>query len=97
MTKITREFLQKQVFGGLRQYSSATEPKKGGNKLLLATLIGAGVAGGIAYNSSQTKVVPAAAKGDDKAVVQGGNPSAFSSDAFVPLKVIELKEKKGEA
>ena len=72
--------------GGFRQYSStATEPKKGGSKLLLATLIGAGVAGGIAYNSSQTKVLPV--KEVKKEVNEQKKPSAFSSDSFVELKV----------
>lgn len=71
----------------MRQYTTSTEPKKGGSKLLLATLIGAGVAGGIAYNSSQTKVVPAAVKEKIAEKTETKKPAAFSSDAFVTLKV----------
>jgi type IV secretory pathway TrbF-like protein len=54
---------------------------------LLATLVGAGIAGGIAYNSSQTKVVPAAVKEKIVEKTADKKPAAFSSDAFVTLKV----------
>lgn len=74
---------QKQTFAGLRQYSTGQEPKKTGSKLLVAALIGAGIAGGITYNSAQTKIVPQAVK----QVITEKSPSAFSNEAFVTLKV----------
>lgn len=71
-----------------RQYSSATEqPKKGGSKILLTTLVGAGVVGGIMYNSSQTKVVETKAVEEKKE-----KPVVFNSEAFVQLKVSKKKK-----
>jgi hypothetical protein len=70
-----------------RQYSSnAEQPKNGGSKILLTTLLGAGVVGGIMYNSSQTKVLPVVgAKGVEEP--KKDLPVVFNSDSFVQLKV----------
>ncbi|GAA5815945.1 hypothetical protein MFLAVUS_009464 [Mucor flavus] len=83
----SRMINQKQTFAGLRQYSTGQEPKKTGSKLLVAALIGAGIAGGITYNSAQTKIVPQAVK----QVIAEKSPSAFSNEGFVTLKLAEVK------
>ncbi|KAI9487309.1 MAG: hypothetical protein EXX96DRAFT_517977 [Benjaminiella poitrasii] len=89
LQKPTYRMAQKQTFVNLRQYSSQVEPKKSGSgsKLLLATLIGAGVVGGIAYNSSETKVVPVL----EEKVKEKAKTTAFDPSAFVSLKLIETE------
>ncbi|KAI8075361.1 uncharacterized protein B0P05DRAFT_547205 [Gilbertella persicaria] len=77
---------KRQTLGGLRHYASQAEPKKGGSKILFATLLGAGVVGGLAYNSSQTKVVPVVGAEQAKE-----KPTAFNPEAFISLKLIEVE------
>lgn len=79
----------------MRQYSSQPEAKKGGSKVLIATLLGAGVIGGLVYNSSQTKVVPVDSKKEtkkEKLEELQEKPTAFNPEAFIPLKVKYTRE-----
>lgn len=75
--------MQKQVFA--RQYTTSQTPKKSGSKILVAALVGAGIIGGISYNSSETKVLPVVKTIQEKV-------AAFKSSSFVTLTVSKLAE-----
>ncbi|KAI8973055.1 hypothetical protein BDB01DRAFT_839092 [Pilobolus umbonatus] len=75
----TRMMLKAPVNNSLRYYTSAAAPKKSGSKLLFAALAGAGVLGGIYYNSPSNTSVKSAPKVPKN--------SAFNPKEFISLKL----------
>ncbi|KAG2210286.1 hypothetical protein INT47_003271 [Mucor saturninus] len=75
---------QNQTFA--RAYTTSGQaPKKSGSKILVAALVGAGILGGITYNSSQTKILPVIEEKIQEKI------AAFKNDGFVSLKLAEIK------
>ncbi|KAI8372745.1 uncharacterized protein BYT42DRAFT_577860 [Radiomyces spectabilis] len=57
----TRFTAQRQGLGSIRTYATEPEKKKGGNGLLMLTLLGLGAAGGLYYNQNKHTVAPVSA------------------------------------
>ncbi|ORE11234.1 ferredoxin reductase-like protein [Rhizopus microsporus var. microsporus] len=73
-------------FGNARHFSTRPE-KKGGSKILLATLLGAGAVAGLTFNQSKTTVKPAV----KEAVAEVKEKIHFTAPDFTPLKLVEVK------
>ncbi|CAO3686785.1 unnamed protein product [Rhizopus stolonifer] len=76
------------ALGRTRQFTTQP-PKKGGSKILLATLLGVGAVAGLTFNQSQSTVKSAVPEA--KAEVKE-EPTHFSSPEFAPLKLLSVEK-----
>ena len=71
------------VLGSTRHFATQA-PKKGGSKLLLATLLGVGAVAGLTFNQTKATVRPAL---DEAKAEAKPETTQFNAPDFTPLKV----------
>lgn len=76
------------VLGSTRHFATQA-PKKGGSKLLLATLLGVGAVAGLTFNQTKATVRPALDQAKAEAKPE---TTQFNAPDFTPLKVKKKKK-----
>ncbi|KAG1138632.1 hypothetical protein G6F37_010330 [Rhizopus arrhizus] len=76
------------VLGSTRHFATQA-PKKGGSKLLLATLLGVGAVAGLTFNQTKATVRPAL---DEAKAEAKPETTQFSAPDFTPLKLVSVQK-----